>query len=167
MFVRRFEALRLFSPFAWQAATNRSIRRPPFEDRIVIFSVISNDRDMQFVRLSINYDIPGFDASANRTDMAVTGAQVSVAGPTSLFVFRDTLIPRPDTSRYDTPIQAYVASPFRAEPGERYSLVVTSGKFGSASATVTLPDRPFISVYPAISVFEQPEVYDPNSSIYF
>lgn len=139
--------------------------KAPFEERLVVYSVVSNDRDMQFVRVYTNYDVSGFDASENQTDRAVTGARVTITGPSNTFVFKDTLLPRADTSRYDAPIHAYVASPFRAEPGKRYDLVVTSDKLGTASVAVTLPDWPRISFTPGPLVFDQPDLFSKKTLI--
>jgi hypothetical protein len=55
-----------------------------------------------------------------------------------MFQYRDTLLQRPDTLRYKTPISAYVAD-WRPQPGETYTLIVNSGISGSTRSTVTTP----------------------------
>jgi len=136
------------------------------EDRLVVFSVISNDRDVQFVRVNTNYDVSGFDLSENRVEQGLSGADVAIIGPSSAVTFRDTLFPRPDTNRYVAPIHAYVGSPFRPEPGRKYDLIVHSVRFGSVTATVKLPDRPNISLYPGELAVDRPEQFDPRSFFY-
>jgi len=136
------------------------------DERLVVFSVLSNDRDVQFVRVSTNYDVPGFDPSQNRTEKDVVGAQVSIAVTSASFTCRDTLFPRPDTSRYTAPIRAYVASPFRPEPGKRYNLTVSSIELGTVTSAVTLPDRPSISLSPGELAVDRPDQFDPRSYFY-
>jgi hypothetical protein len=137
--------------------------KAPFQERLVVFSILSNDRDKQFVRVSSNYDVSAFDPSENQRDRTITGARVTITESSNAFVLRDTLLPRPDTSRYKSPIGAYVASPFRAQPGKRYNLVATSEKLGTASATVTPPDLPMITLNPGPLVLEQPDLFQKKS----
>jgi len=81
-------------------------------------------------------------------------------------VFRDTLIDRPDTNHYTSAIHAFVADPFHAEPGNRYNLLVTTEQFGSATASVTLPDKPIITVYPSTFALDHPEDFQATSFFY-
>lgn len=112
----------------------------PFENQFVIYSVITTSRDLQFVRVYTNYDVPGFDPLENTSDHPVTGARVVVSGPGGSYVFRDTLLPRQDKSRYTSPIAAYVAN-WRPKPGETYVLDVSANNIGSTTASVTLPQK--------------------------
>ena len=129
----------------------------PFEQQLVVYSVLSSARDLQFVRVYTNYDVSGFDPFENASDRAVAGAQVTVTGARGTYVFRDTLLPRSDTSRYKTPITAYVAN-WQPEPGQTYTLVVNAANVGSTSATVTLPGRSqTFSWYPGTQILDYPD----------
>jgi hypothetical protein len=130
---------------------------------LVIFSVLSNDRDLQFVRVASYYDVSGFDPSENKTDASLRGARVTIASLTGVLAFRDTVFPRLDTDRYALPINAFVATAFRAEPGKRYDLLVACEGRGTATASVTLPDRPIISIYPGELALQSPSSYNPRS----
>ena len=112
--------------------------KAPFDPQLVVYSVIYTDCSKQFVRVYSTYNVSGYDPYRNATDGAIAGASVSVAGPQGTFLFRDTLLQRPDTSRYNTPIYAYVAD-WRPQPGQTYTLTVNAGKAGSTQATVTTP----------------------------
>jgi hypothetical protein len=103
-----------------------------------VYSVLSTDRDVQFVRVYSNYDVSGFDPFQNKSDMPVTGAKVVITGPHGSYTLKDTLLPRPDTSRYKSPIAAY-AGRWQAERGETYTLTVNAPGIGSTSATVATP----------------------------
>jgi len=115
--------------------------KAPFEKQLVVFSILSNASDTQYVRVSTNYDVTGFDPSENQVDQSIVGAQVIVTGPSNSYRFEETLLPRSDTSRYKTPIHAYAVSPFRPEHGKTYNLAVTTGDLGTASGSVTIPEK--------------------------
>ena len=136
----------------------------PFENRLVIYSLLSTDQNQQFVRLYTNYDVQGFDPSQNTVDHAPTGAQVSVMGPEASYAFRDTLLGRPDTSRYKDPINAYVAAPFQVIPGNTYSLSVVSQGFDRMSAVVKVPGRSEVTTV-QISQFDDPHPGDPRDPL--
>lgn len=112
--------------------------KAPFEPQLVAYSVLYTDSPQQFVRIYSTYDVSGYDPYGNHTDGAIAGATVSVSGPWGPVAFRDTLLPRPDTSRYKTPILAYV-SDWKPKPGEAYTLNVNAGDLGSTQSTVAVP----------------------------
>jgi hypothetical protein len=141
--------------------------KAPFEQQMVVFSILSNARDTQYVRVSTNYDVSGFDASEHQIDGAVVGARVSVTGPTRSYDFSDVVLPREDTNRYKSPIRAYAGSPFRPEHAKTYALGVTSETYGTARATVTLPDEPMMTFGLGTYILDHPDTKDPNNTIYF
>lgn len=127
----------------------------PFQDQFVIYSVLSNDRDLQFVRVYFNYDAPGYDPFVNTADKPIEGAQVTVSGAGETHVFKDTLLPRADTSRYKTPIHAYVSN-WRAGQGELYDLHVSTRTSGSSARGITVPSRPpKLEIY-GVSILDDP-----------
>jgi hypothetical protein len=113
----------------------------PFQEQLVVYSVLSNDRDLQYVRVYSSYDVPAYDPFANKADNAITGAQVVISSGKETHVFRDTLLPRSDTSRYKTPIHAYVSN-WRAQQGQVYDLRVNAGGKTSDGVAVGLPSKP-------------------------
>ena len=131
--------------------------RSPLDQQLVVYSLLSTDRDAQFVRVNSNYMPSGFDASAYTGDNAVRDASVTLSSYGSTGVFHGTSIPRPDTSRYKTPIFVYTMQPFIPRRGQAYQLVVQSPTMGSASATVVVPSKPSIVYDPAsVTVLSNP-----------
>jgi len=120
--------------------------RGPFEKKLVVFSVLATDRAVLFVRVSSNYDVTGFDPYENTSEPVVTDARVSVYSEGTTTMLRDTVLPRPEDSRYQTPIVCYVARPFAVGRGKTYELHVDSPQLGRANASVTVPDKPYLNL---------------------
>jgi len=131
----------------------------PLQQQLVVYSVLSSDRDIQFVRVYTNYDVSGFDPFENRSDTPVAGAQVVVTGPHGSYTLKDTVLTRPDTSRYKAPIAAY-AGKWRPEPGQTYTLTVNAPGIGSTSASVTTPgpSQPIYWTY-GTDILDDPDNY--------
>jgi hypothetical protein len=114
--------------------------KAPFEVQPVVYSVLSTDSSKQFVRVYTTYDVQGYEPYDNPADTPVLDASVVITGRRGEWTFRDTLIPRPYEYRYRTPVHVYVTD-WRPEPGEAYTLLVTSEQFRETSASITLPAR--------------------------
>lgn len=129
--------------------------RAPYQDRLVVYSVLSNDRNLQYVRLSTTYNPPHFNPEEITADPQVTGATIFLtqSGGPSL-QFHDTLLVRPDTSRYNSQIHAYVA-PLLPAYGAVYHLAVYAPGGSAATATMRLPDKAYLS-YSGINVLQRP-----------
>ncbi len=123
--------------------------RAPLDSQLVVYALVSTDRDAQFVRVNSNYMPSSFDANSYTGDNAVRDAYVTISTPGSLLTFRDTVIARSDSSRYKTPIFLYTARPFVPQRGRPYELLVVSPSIGTASATFTVPTKPTITMDPA------------------
>jgi len=117
-----------------------------FKEELVVYAILSNVADVQYVRVYRTYDPPGFDPFGHLTDNQVTGAQVTMSEDQTVIAFRDTQIVRNDTIRYLAPIDAYVAAPFRALKGKSYALEVQTLDGISTTAKIRLPDAGSIVV---------------------
>ncbi|MBI4429643.1 MAG: DUF4249 family protein [Ignavibacteriales bacterium] len=133
-----------------------------YEERLVVYSILTAERDTQFVRLYRTYDPPGYDPGAVTTDNAVTNAVVSITGAPA---FRDTSLPRPDTSRYSTKIRAYVSHPFTVAPGATYSLDVLTPAQEKATAAATVPGNASVLISTPF-VLDDPRVFTDDIGIY-
>lgn len=138
--------------------------KAPFEQQLVVYSVLLTDRDIQFVRVYTNYDVSGFDPFQNKSDTPVTGAQVVITGPHGSYTLKDTLLTRPDTSRYKSPISAY-AGRWRAEPGQTYKLTVDAPGIGTTSASVVTPSLSQTKYWYSIDILDDPDNYKGTSSV--
>ncbi len=118
----------------------------PYKDRLVVYAILSTQTDTQYVRLYTSYNPPGFDPLVNTVDNVVRGAEVTVFQDTATTDYHDTLVTRFDKTRYKDDIAAYMAFPFRAQPGESYDLTINSQTYGTVTASLTVPDRGRIQV---------------------
>ena len=142
--------------------------RGPLQKELVIFSIFSNDRDMQFVRVEQSYMPAGFDATTYAGDNSITNAIVTVSGAGALPPARDTTLPRSDTSRFKFPLRAYVVSPFRAAYGGSYQIRVQAPQLPLISASVFVPTKPALAVdLSSIAILDEPTTHPELAKIYF
>jgi hypothetical protein len=141
--------------------------RAPIEPQLVVFSVLSNDRTTQFVRVQSNYMPSGFDPATSLSDNSVTDAVVTLKDSLISYRFRDTVIERQDTTRYNFPMHIYGLPSFIPQRGRPYTLTIESPTMGTATASVTIPARSNIYVqgYSVESILRYPEVYTPDVAI--
>jgi hypothetical protein len=115
--------------------------RGPYSDNLVVYGILTNRSDTQYVRVYSTYNPTGFDPLVQTSDNAVRGAGVVVTGGTNLFQFLEKTAPRLDKSRYADDIVAYASYPFSIEAGKTYGLSVSAKDFGGVTAAVTVPKR--------------------------
>jgi len=112
---------------------------------MVVYSVLTTDRDTQYVRVYCTYNPSGNDPLTNHDEIPVTDANVTISSDSALYQFQKTVVQRVDKSRYASDIVAYMSSPFRLARGKTYRLTVTSPTLGTATATTTVPGAASIS----------------------
>jgi hypothetical protein len=131
----------------------------PFEEKMVLYCILSNTSDAAIVRLYTNYDVPGFDPLLHTDDVPVSDARVTLSLAATQYALHDTVLERIDKSRYADDIHAYVYRPFPLELGKSYALMVTSPTYGTVSASVSVPDTGTISLENAY-VLEDPGLFE-------
>ena len=115
--------------------------RGPYTDNLIIYGILTNRSDTQYVRVYSTYDPPGVNPLVHTSDNAVRGAGVVVTDGADPFQFLEEGTPRLDKSRYTDDIVAYASYPFLIEAGNTYGLSVTTKDFGGVTATVIVPKR--------------------------
>ena len=115
--------------------------KAPFEQKLVVFSLLTSARDTQYVRLSRTYDVEGFDPFRNRQSPEVSDAEVKVIGDNGMTIFfQDTTVQLDSNERYGEEGVAYYAPGFQILPGSRYQLEVQSPAYGRVTASFGTPD---------------------------
>jgi hypothetical protein len=156
--------LSLFVLAALGAAGCRESFEPkgPYQERLVLYSILSNRSDSQYVRVYASYNPSGYNPLENNVDTDIQNARVTVATDSASFAFTRVVIPRDDKSRYPTNIGAYVARQFPVQFGRTYTMTVTSAD-GNASARVTTPGLGLVEAN-NVYVIASPEKYNDNIS---
>lgn len=117
-----------------------------FREQLVVFSILGTNRSEQVARVYTTYDPEGLDPSTNTSEGMVTNARVTLNDGTRSITMKDTLISRPDTTRYRTPMSAYAVNGLTLKGGETFTLTVESATHGSAVGSMTLPHHATLSV---------------------
>jgi len=118
-----------------------------FREEIVAYSIVSNLSDTHFARLYRTYNPPGYDPFEQTSDNSISGALIQITDGFNQWVYRDTVIARADSSRYTSPIGAYVISSFQPTRGMQYSLQIQPPGGQTMTATLRFPEQGFISFY--------------------
>ena len=117
--------------------------RGPVDTHLVVFSVLSTDRNTQFVSVTTPLLPSSFGTSEfYSTDASVSDAIVTILGPGESYRLSDTILHRPSTSEFKFPLRLYAANLFTPRYGTKYVLSVDSKSRGVASTSVVLPEKP-------------------------
>lgn len=120
--------------------------RGDLDQKPVVFSVLSTDRNVQFVRVERTYMPAGYDPGADTADKSIRNATVTISNGGLTIRLRDTTLPRSDTSRFKFPLRAYVGSPFRPVYGAAYNINIETYGFGTASKSIVVPMKPQLDI---------------------
>jgi hypothetical protein len=138
-----------------------------FEDRPVVYALLSTLSDTQFVRIYRTYNPDSFRPEEYTVDHQVVGAQVRVSDGTTTFSYRDTVIARLDRSRYTSDIHAYVARPFSVQRGRTYALNIVLPTGEEVSATTTVPGEGILRLDNTVGVHNPFVFHDPLEVLVF
>jgi len=142
--------------------------RGDLDQRPVVFSVLSTDRNLQFVRVERSYMPVGYNALAYNADNFISNAVVTISTGNLTMQLRDTTLPRSDTSRFNFPLRAYSVTPFKPQYGGSYNVRVEVAGFESASGSIVIPMKPILDIDPlSKSVLDRPGGYEKDVRIYF
>jgi hypothetical protein len=111
----------------------------PYEERLVIYGVLSTKSEKVIVRAHTTYDPPGFDPLVQLDDTPVLNAIVTLTEGDRIYQLRDTTLRRVDKSRYPTDIPAYAHEPLKPEFGKTYRLTVRTVDGATVTAVATVP----------------------------
>ena len=136
----------------------------PYQEQMVVYAVLSPDSDTTYARVYRTYDPPGFDPYETTLEHPVTDAVVRLTSDGSSWTFGSTLVAREDTSRYKSPISAYLLPGVSVLRGARYRLDVQSPTAGSIDATVSVPGSGTILVGNSY-VLQDPTLTTDNVSV--
>jgi hypothetical protein len=169
-FERRASAplLALFLGLALVSCDQSFDPRSQLDNELVVFSILSTDRNAQFVRVESTYMPPDYNPLSYTANNFLSDAIVSIKAPNGIFQLCDTLLPRTDTSRYKFPLHAYGLTPFTPQRGKAYQVLVQSPTRGQVASTVIIPDRTTIDLSAEMfDVLAHPDQYGPDAAVVY
>ncbi len=143
--------------------------RGPVDEHLVVFTVLSTDRNTQFVSVTSPFLPSGFGTSDfYSSDVSVSDAMVTISAQGEYYRLSFTTVARPDSSQFTSPLRLYMASRFTPHYATKYTVSVSSAAHGDAAASVILPGKPTLWMAPQ-TYFEilQPFQYAPDSLLTF
>lgn len=142
--------------------------RATLQEQMAVFSVLSTDRSIQFVRVQKNYMPKEFNPLSHVEDDFLSDAIVTIREANKVFRLRDTSIARMDTSRYTFPLKTFYVQPLVPTRGRTYEVIVQSVSQGQISALAAVPDKPVITISSeAIQNLDRPDRFSQDSKIVF
>lgn len=132
--------------------------RGALDKQMVVFAVLSTDRDVQYVRVQTGYMPPDYNPLSYSADPSLKDASVFIIASGKTYQLRDTLLAQPDTNRYKYPLRSYYLASFTPQRGRSYDVEVHSPSYGNTKTTVLVPGSPKISLVPeAEAILDQPD----------
>lgn len=132
--------------------------RGALDKRMVVFSVLSTDREIQFVRVQSSFMPSGYDPTSYASDHSLDDVSVRITEFGRYYDLRDTLVWTSDTSHYKFPIHMYYLNSFTPLRGRAYRVVIHSPSYGDLTAGTTVPDKAKITVTPELTqILDRPE----------
>ncbi|MCX6152238.1 MAG: hypothetical protein NTX22_17060 [Ignavibacteriales bacterium] len=109
-----------------------------FTEKYILYFIVRGDTSFQVARLTKSYDMEGFNPLNNKIDPSVIDANINIWYDNKVYVMKDTIKPRQDTSRYETPVYFYYLKDFNIEPRQNLEIEVqlNNGKVLKSSAKV-------------------------------
>ncbi len=89
-----------------------------FKDIYVLNCIVRGDSTFQSATLTHDYTTTSFNPYSNTTDESIKGATIRIwSGNDKVTILRDTTIPRPAGSLYQSPYSVYYSNNFQPDPG--------------------------------------------------
>ncbi len=115
----------------------------PYTPRLVVYSVLSNARSTQFVRVSSTHNPSELNPYLEIPDSGLAGADVKIISGGSTFQFRDTLLQVGDSG---SRVHAYVCDSLPVNHGVQYLLEVRKDSLELARSAITVPTAPSVLI---------------------
>ncbi len=116
----------------------------PFEEKYFVYTSLKGDSTKQIIVVAKSYDVSGFNPQNNTTSPEIAGCFVEVTRAGVKYIFRDTIIDRPDTSRYGKKMPAYVSTELIPRENEILDLNVALPNGKVLTAKTAVPPQVFI-----------------------
>jgi hypothetical protein len=162
----RFFLPLLILPLLIGGCENTFTPKAPYQERIVVFSVLDPSADYQVVRLESTYDAELTNPSDPIGKRTIDSARVSVTSDRKNFVFYDTLITIEDGSQR----RVWINRELTPSEGITYTLTVQVPDFDKITAVTQVPSRSYVQIQNTLNglrLLGQDETAYPPDAFYF
>ena len=142
-----------------------------YAEKYILNCVLRGDTSYQVAILTHSYDVNGYDPYANKTDPAITGADIRLWYNDSVFVFRDSVVDRIGGKRYDDSLKIYYLKNLDIQfnkPIEIEALLPNGRRLRSSSTTskeIIFDDKNSSKVIPPVNTSLVQVVWNNNSEL--
>jgi hypothetical protein len=128
----------------------------PYTPRLVVYSILSNDRTIQVVRVAVTSNPSEIFSNSTVPVPLPEDLRVEVHSNNGTQAFRDTVLLVQTNDGTFAPTKAFLAPSFAVQPGTTYQLNVSAPSFETVTATTHVPDTA------DLSLFNTPVLNSPN-----
>jgi hypothetical protein len=139
--------------------------RSQLQKDLIVYSVLSNDRQCQFIRIGQTFMTPVYDTQAVSF---IANARVTVTDGLTSMTFRDTTLRETGPDGLPSLVRVYACVPFLARQGTKYQLQVEAEGFRPVQSAIQLPASPVFGLWPMTNeVLDNPSSYQNDEDILF
>lgn len=156
----------LLLPLLLGGCENTFSPKAPYQERIVVFSILDPAAAFQVVRLENTYDAELTNPNDPIGKRTIDSARVSIASDRKNFIFHDTLITIGDGSQR----RVWINYELKPTEGTRYTLTVQVPEFERITAVTQVPSRSYVQIQNTLNglrVIGQDETAYPPDAFYF
>lgn len=115
--------------------------RGEYDERYSLNCIVRSDTNLQIVTTFISYDVPGMDPYENIKYPFIEGAFIRMWQGDDVYIFRDSMEARVDTSRYKSPRQYYYIDNFVAKENQPLEIEALLPNGRRLKAETKVPQR--------------------------
>lgn len=156
----------LFAAVIFMGCEDTFSPKAPYQERIVVFSVLDPSAPYQVVRLESTYDAELTNPDQPLQQREITEAEVEVTSDRARFIFRDTLITLADGSQK----KVWVNYNLKPTEGTTYTMTVKVPDFDEITAKAQVPSRSYVRLHTTVTGVKMSAVENtayPPSAWYF
>jgi hypothetical protein len=113
-----------------------------YSERYVLNCVVKADTSLQVATISQSYLGGSVDPFENTADPSLENVFLRLWYEDEVYIFKDSVITRQDTSRYDTPVKVYYLDNLKPEPGGEFEIEALLSNGRRLNAKTRIPARP-------------------------
>ncbi len=129
----------IISVFTFISCDDSIDPKSTFKERYILNFVIRGDTTFQMATLTHSYNVDGVDPYSNKTDPAISDADIKIWYNGEVYTLRDTTIARTDTSRYGTSVCYYYINNFTPGVNKPITVKAELNNGRTLTSQTTLP----------------------------